>query len=208
MRAYINYLKYVLRHKYFVFIECLKLGVPLWIAILHDWDKFMPDEFFPYVHTFYAPDGSKQYKESVEFAHAWMLHQHRNKHHWQYWLWVGVPSHNTAIEMRKSDYLMWDRGELQRVVRRETVGGERLDLYPPVDGDYCAGADPMPDLYRREMLADWRGAGLALGFPDTLGWYSKNRDKMVLHPETREWIEKELGYQKPAVGLPNLGLFY
>jgi hypothetical protein len=54
---------------------------------------------------------------------------------------------------------------------------------------------PMPDRYRREMLADWRGAGLAQGTPDTLHWYSVNCHKMNLHPETRQWIEIQLGYR-------------
>jgi hypothetical protein len=93
MKAHLNYLRYVLRHKWFVFLACLKMRVPLWQAIVHDWDKFMLDEWLPYVHTFYKPDGSKQYAETPSFARAWNAHQKRNKHHWQYWL------------------LTWDRGE-------------------------------------------------------------------------------------------------
>ena len=51
----------------------------------------------------------------------------------------------------------------------------------------------MPIGYMKEMLADWIGAGKALGKPDTKGWYLANKDKIVLHDETRAWIEKELG---------------
>jgi hypothetical protein len=57
----------------------------------------------------------------------------------------------------------------------------------------------MPDCYRREMLADWRGAGLAQGTPDTLRWYTVNRHKMMLGPETRAWIEGQLGFVESAV---------
>lgn len=144
-----QYLKYVLRHKWYVLQECIKLGVPIWIAILHDWDKFMPDEWIPYAKTFYNKDGSKRYQEFPEFAVAWNLHQKRNKHHWQHWL------------------LTWDRGESEPL--------------------------PMPDVYRREMLADWRGAGRAITGKDEAGdWYTKNKDKMKLHPETRQWIENQI----------------
>jgi hypothetical protein len=53
---------------------------------------------------------------------------------------------------------------------------------------------PMPDRYRREMLADWRGAGRAIsGKDDTLAWYMKNRKRLMLHPDTRNWIEWQLG---------------
>ncbi len=57
---------------------------------------------------------------------------------------------------------------------------------------------PMPDRYRREMLADWRGAGRAYtGSDNTREWYLERRDKMraKLHPETRAWIEGELGVE-------------
>ena len=148
---HIAYGKYVFRHKWYVFQECLKLGVPLWIAILHDWDKFLPDEWMPYAQTFYADDGSKQYEADGNFTHAWLLHQNRNKHHWQYWM------------------ITWDKGNTE-----------------------CL---PMPDVYRREMLADWRGAGRAItGEDNTIDWYTKNRDQMKLHSSTRYWIEEQLGY--------------
>lgn len=52
---------------------------------------------------------------------------------------------------------------------------------------------PMPGAVRREMLADWRGAGRARGSTDTRGWYLDNRDNILLHPETRAWVEAQLG---------------
>ncbi len=95
MKAHINYLKYVIKHKYYVFLASRKTGVSLFRAIIHDWHKFLPDEWFSYVHTFYAKDGSKQYKESPEFAYSWCKHQRRGKHHWQHWI------------------IVWDRGDVE-----------------------------------------------------------------------------------------------
>jgi hypothetical protein len=161
MMRHWQYLKYVLRHKWFVFEECLKLGVPLWIAIFHDWDKFLPDEWMPYARFFYNADGSKvQRRDSTgyykptdtgdhAFDYAWLLHQKRNKHHWQWWC------------------LPEDSGTFKVL--------------------------PMPEVYCKEMLADWRGAGRAQGTPDTVAWYIANKDKMHLHPYTRQWIELQLG---------------
>lgn len=58
-------------------------------------------------------------------------------------------------------------------------------------------AMPMPDKYRREMLADWLGSNQANGYEgDVSGWYLQNRHKMVLHLETRRWIEEQLGLWK------------
>jgi hypothetical protein len=51
----------------------------------------------------------------------------------------------------------------------------------------------MPLKYRKEMLADWRGAGRAItGKNETRQWYEKNKDNMMLHPETQRWIEANL----------------
>jgi hypothetical protein len=48
----------------------------------------------------------------------------------------------------------------------------------------------MPEPLVREMVADWMGAGRAItGTWDVAGWYAKNRERMVLHPETRARVE-------------------
>lgn len=151
VNRHIEYGKYVLRHKWYVFLAGLKLHLPLLIILFHDWDKFLPDEWLPYACTFYNKDGSKRYQEFPDFSLAWNAHQKRNKHHWQYWL------------------LTWDRGETESL--------------------------PMPDVYRREMLADWMGAGKALGKPLVWEWYyadSQAKMRELLHPETRAWIEEQL----------------
>lgn len=102
MKRHLAYLKYLIRHKWFVFVACRKCGVSLWRSIIHDWHKFLPSEWMPYATTFYNPDGTKaKYQESVGFAVAWNFHQKRGKHHWQYWL------------------LTWDRGTTEPVTMPE-----------------------------------------------------------------------------------------
>lgn len=88
MKKHWLYFKYVVRHKYFVFVACRQTGVSLWRALIHDWTKFLPCEWFGYVNSFYGgyswkdrPDGVK-----VAFNSAWNHHQKSNKHHWQYWI--------------------------------------------------------------------------------------------------------------------------
>lgn len=150
-----QYLWYVTKHKWFVFIETCRLGIP-WRGLVHDLSKYSPTEWFPYVETFYGKgpsprDASGSYdptKVGGEFDTAWLHHQHNNPHHWQWWILKGDE-------------------DAQKVL-------------------------PMPDKYRREMLADWIGAGKAQGKPDTRGWYEANKEKMILHPETRAWIEQKL----------------
>ena len=86
IKRHIAYLKYVLRHKWFVLLASRKLKCSLWRALVHDLSKFLPSEWFPYAECFYKKDGTKQYNETIKFNIAWRLHQHRNKHHYQYWI--------------------------------------------------------------------------------------------------------------------------
>jgi len=146
---YRRYLGYVLRHKWFVAVEGVKLRVSIWHLIWHDWTKFLPLEMVSYACTFRAEDGTGQYKPHADFNRAWNQHEKMHKHHWQYWV------------------LIMDTGDVV-----------------PLE---------MPDRHRREMLADWRGAGMALGKPDTKAWYLANRERIKLHEETRAWVEQQLG---------------
>lgn len=59
IRAHLSYLKYVLRHKWFVFRECQRVGIT-WRGIVHDMSKFSRAEWEPYVCVFYNPDGSRR----------------------------------------------------------------------------------------------------------------------------------------------------
>jgi hypothetical protein len=82
MRAHLHYLSYVLRHKWYVAVAGWTLGVPLWRLVIHDWTKFTPAEWGPYVRRFF-PAG--QIAEPAAFEPAWEHHWTCNPHHWQYW---------------------------------------------------------------------------------------------------------------------------
>lgn len=47
----------------------------------------------------------------------------------------------------------------------------------------------MPVKYAIEMVCDWRGAGKASGYNDTPAWYLRNKEKIILHEETRKFVE-------------------
>ena len=98
MKKYFKYLGYVLRHKWFVLLECIRLGI-IWRGIFHDLSKFLPSEFIPYARYFYGKKGknisrgrdktgyySAGSTGKASFDYAWLLHQKRNPHHWQWWI--------------------------------------------------------------------------------------------------------------------------
>ncbi len=149
LKALISNIRYIFKHKYLVFVECCKLGIPL-RGLLHDLSKFKPDEFIPYMQKFYLKNAN-----SEEFRLAWVKHLHRNPHHWQYWVSIGKPS---------------------------MVDPYDLDRLSPIE---------MPEEYRKEMLADWRAIAKG-GGTSVKEFYQRNKNKIVLHYETRLWLEKEI----------------
>lgn len=162
---YLRYLSYVVRHKYFVMVECWKMGL-IWQGTSHDWHKFLPSEFFPYVSQFgggikTGRDNTGYYKPTdtgnQRFEVAWLMHQKRALHHWQSWC--------VAVE-----------------------GG-------------VVKAYAIPLKYRKEMLADWKGAGRAQGKPDIFSWWLANNGKMTLHPETRAWFVNYFCPSTPREGM-------
>ena len=96
MKAHWQYLSYVIRHKWFVLVAGLRLGVPIWQLITHDWSKFTPSEWPAYVRWFQVKDRSAEAKAA--FDAAWDHHWMSNPHHWQYWL-MWDKGQTTALDM-------------------------------------------------------------------------------------------------------------
>lgn len=100
---YFKYLWYVLKHKWFVFLEMCKYGMII-RGLLHDISKFLPSEFLPYAKYFNGQikkgrDKTGYYKPTdtgdPKFEYAFFLHIKRNKHHWQ---WYIQPLDNGGIK--------------------------------------------------------------------------------------------------------------
>jgi Family of unknown function (DUF5662) len=98
-RAHLAYLRYLMRHKWFVLLACRRTGTPMWRGLVHDMSKFRPSEWFPYLRTFYDPLGDKQYEPDPDFDLAWLLHQRRNPHHWQAWILRADDGGSKALRM-------------------------------------------------------------------------------------------------------------
>jgi len=80
----------------------------MWQGLIHDWSKFLPSEFFPYANHFYGDisrgrDKTGYYKPTntgdKNFDFAWLLHQKRNMHHWQWWVLPKNGGKSIALNM-------------------------------------------------------------------------------------------------------------
>lgn len=222
---YLKYLKYVIRHKWYVFVECCKLWIPL-RGLLHDISKLRPSEFIPYAKYFYGNNwvqesewhGDKrnyipykytQMSVDKNFDLAWLLHQNRNPHHWQYWLLVNdsssgeftlqEPGQGYEIYLSRNNrhLAMFDESILFKEDRvKPNMCNDNAYMYAKEIQDRLNKSPKvlkMPYKYMKEMLADWRGAGKAInGKDDTKNWYEKNKHNMILHPDVRAWVEAHI----------------
>jgi hypothetical protein len=84
---YLRYFKQVLVHKFHVFHYCWNFGIP-WLGLIHDLSKFRPSEFIPHARYFGIPEKDRTSELQADLDRAWLIHQNRNKHHWNYWLMV------------------------------------------------------------------------------------------------------------------------
>ena len=94
------------------------------IFIEHDESKFNWDEYFAYDDYFYGNNRSTSVVK--DFQRAWLLHIHRNPHHWQYWVLINDdPSEGEiALEM-PYNYIVemicdwwsfsWEKGRLSEI---------------------------------------------------------------------------------------------
>jgi hypothetical protein len=160
---HLKYLKYVLRHKWFVMVECFRHGL-YYRGIKHDISKFFPSEWIPYTNFFYGKSGSsiKSKRDSTgyykptdtgdkAFDFAWFIHQKRNDHHWQWWV------------------LLEDGGGFKILEMSVNAVFEMLC-------DWCGAS-------KAQGHGGWEGV---------FAWYEANAHKMRLHPASRDLVESIL----------------
>lgn len=103
-------------------------GVDLYeqIRFRHDASKSELDEYGPYDKYFYG--GNRSYQVVQDFNYAWLMHIHRNPHHWQYWVLVNDdPSEGMIILDMPYQYILemicdwwafsWNSGDLTEIFK-------------------------------------------------------------------------------------------
>jgi hypothetical protein len=159
---YLRYLKYLLKHKFFVMIECFKEGMII-EGIMNDFSKFSPLEFQAYANHF-CGENRNVYKyvsrngyskdddpiKDVEFDKAWVHHIHHNPHHWQHWVIPENGSKEVILEM--------PRKYMVEMVCDWVAAGKAQGRY-------------------RHQLKDW---------------YDEHKEDIILAPYTRKWVENKI----------------
>lgn len=75
----------ITKHRHQVIRNCYYAGI-LWQGLRHDLSKYTPTEFIPgarYYQGTRSPNAKE--REMEGYSAAWLHHQGRNKHHFEYW---------------------------------------------------------------------------------------------------------------------------
>ncbi len=97
-----KYFLYLIKHKWYVFIECYKMGI--WHrGLLHDLSCFLPfTEFLLSARYFVGKPGNIYKKEAYSdpaFDLVRLRHHYRNPHHWQHWVLILDSGKMRPVEM-------------------------------------------------------------------------------------------------------------
>jgi hypothetical protein len=194
---HLRYLSYVLRHKWWVLVAGLKVGAPLWRLLIHDWSKFTPAEWGPYVATFYGDRyrvGSRVEINSFEgFGGEAEIIDRRQSHRGGGRFKVRLL--DTGMETWAHDFEVVGLGEFDAAYDRAWLHHQHANPHHWQHwilrfDDGGEGVLPMPEPLVREMAADWMGAGRAIhGTWEVWEWYCKAVAKMTLAPETKRIVE-------------------
>ena len=194
----LTYAKRIIRHKWYVFQECMKLGIP-WRGITHDMSKFSRAEFGHYMRRFTVPrlTGVPVTPQALaEFEGAWHHHYCKNDHHWNYWLHAGEPRW-TVTEKGPGEPGFLACDGVDTCVREDTPSifsnnNEIEDIKNALNS--TPKPLPMPTNAALEMVADWRAMSREFG-NDAREWYvaARSAGRVILHPDTARLVEKILG---------------
>ena len=94
------------------------------IQFEHDASKNNPDEYDAYDAYFYG--NNRSYQVMRDYQVAWLLHIHRNPHHWQYWVLINDdPKEGEVILEMPYNYILemicdwwsfsWSQGKLDEI---------------------------------------------------------------------------------------------
>ena len=105
----------------------------------HDQSKSEPDEYAAYDAYFYG--GNRSFAVVQEYQKAWLLHIHRNPHHWQHWVLINDdPKEGEIIIEMPYIYIIemicdwwafsWAKGNLQEIFKWYDEHKNYMKLHP------------------------------------------------------------------------------
>lgn len=108
------------------------------IGMAHDESKTQPDEYEAYDAYFYG--GNRSYDVVQAFNKAWLMHIHRNPHHWQHWVLINdEPDEGEVLIQMPYNYIVemicdwwafsWAKGDLTEIFKWYEAHKDHIKLH-------------------------------------------------------------------------------
>lgn len=108
------------------------------IGMAHDESKTQPDEYEAYDAYFYG--GNRSYDVVQAFNKAWLMHIHRNPHHWQHWVLLNdEPDEGEVLIQMPYNYIVemicdwwafsWAKGDLTEIFKWYEAHKDHIKLH-------------------------------------------------------------------------------
>ncbi len=83
----------ITRHRHKVIVHCFKAGIPR-RGLMHDLSKYSPTEFLEGARCWQGSRSpNEKARETQGYSLAWLHHQGRNRHHFEYWFDYNPQTH-------------------------------------------------------------------------------------------------------------------
>lgn len=143
----------------------------------HDSSKFEKEEYEKYDEYFYK-GGKGTEKGEKEFSKAFLMHLHKNPHHWQYWV------------------LIDDDGDFMTANGRKLMAFDMPDNY--ILEMICDWWSFSWNKYLEE-LKDTTTLNPSNSLNDIFTWYDEHKTSILFSDKTREKVEKLLDELQYAI---------
>ncbi len=153
LKGTIGHFRTITKHRHKVIYHCFRVGIP-WRGLMHDLSKYSPTEFWEGAKYY---QGTRSPNEAAREAHghskAWLHHQGRNRHHFEYWYEYKQGTHGRVPV--KMPFVFVLEMFCDRVAASKTYQGKNYTDRHPLD--YFLRAKPwrVIDQETSDLLEGW-----------------------------------------------------
>lgn len=149
----IHHFKTITKHRHKVIAHCFKAGIP-WRGLMHDLSKYTPTEFWEGA-KYYQGTRSPNEAAREERGHsaAWLHHQGRNRHHFEYWYDYNMKTHRR--EPVKMPLVFVLEMFCDRVAASKIYQGKKYTDRHPLDYFMRAKPTRIIDPETSDLLESW-----------------------------------------------------
>lgn len=149
----IKHFNTITRHRHQVIRHCCKAGI-VWRGLMHDLSKYTPTEFSEGANNWLGTRSpNEKARADKGYSLAWLHHQGRNRHHFEYWYDYNPKTHRR--EPVKMPFVFVLEMFCDRVAASKIYQGKNYTDRHPLDYFLRAKPHRVIDPQTSDLLESW-----------------------------------------------------